>query len=669
MRLKKYLRIEPYLMSALFFLTMFTRIAYSKNTPVAQKKAPQPLVQKISKAGNLKTYPNANTILIDMKTTYNYNLDGTYISTMYGLRKILTQQGKKDYSEKKFGYYRKYDKIYVKKARVIKSDGTILNVPKENITDITPSALAAMNIYEPDQRQKVINFPNLEVGDAIEYFVVDTCYHAVMDSTFDTMYFFREFDPILHDELSITGPSSMPLRYKSHNDPEKKIQFSKVERNGKITYKWWVNNQPKIIREPAMAPFQNIAPGIWASTIPSWRDISRWGYHLNEKYIDMNDALRNETHQLVKNCKTRDDSLKALYHFVAQKVRYMGIGLGKKTGFDPKPATKTYETKYGVCRDVAVLLVAMLREVGIPAYVVYTAAGYKQYPEIPNLVWSHAITAVPKKGGGYIYIDPTVENGMNLLMSVEANQETLVLTAKGDSLSRTPYSPPEDNMGHIKATTELKENGSAISHIHISSNGIYDLALRQVVKAMPPAQLKNIFQNVVSSIFPGAKVTEVKTGDPADLYTPLTLDISFESKDFALKAGKYLLIKSPLSTGVFDLLGNYFLKSASLPKRHYPFNLQTTLATLNEETLILPVGYRVKAVPNSVNVKYKPVEYRMAYKKMKVSEPQGKPAVQYKSRLAMKKKIYSPEEYLLLKKVLKKSQQSKRGYIILEKIG
>jgi len=669
MRLKKHLRTELCLMFALFFFATFTRIAYSENIPVAQKKASKDLIQKISKAGDLKTYPDANTILIEMKTTYNYNPDGTYANTTYGLRKILTEQGKKNYSERKFSYYRKYDKINVAKARVIKPDGTILNVPKENITDITPSVLAAMNIYEPDQRQKVINFPNLEVGDAIEYFVVDTCYHAVMDSAFDTMYFFREFDPVLHDEITVTGPSSLPLRYKSHNDPEGKIQFSKIKHNDKITYKWWVDNQPRIIKEPNMAPFQNIAPGIWASTIPSWRDISRWGYRLNQKYINMNDALRNETHQLVKDCKTRDDSLKALYHFVAQKVRYMGIGLGKKTGFDPKPATKTYETKYGVCRDVAVLLVSMLREVGIPANVVYTAAGYEQYSEIPNLVWSHAITAVPRKNGGYTYIDPTVENGMNLLMSVEATQETLVLTAKGDSLSRTPYSPPEDNIGHFKATTELKEDGSVTSHIYLSSSGIYDLAMRQIVKAMPPAQLKNIFQNMVSSVYSGAKVTEVKTGDPEDLYTPLTLDISFESKDFALKTGKYLLVKSPLSTGVFDLIGSYFLRSADLPKRRYPFNLRTTLATLNEETLILPKGYRVKAVPNSVNVKYKPVEYRMTYEKMGVSEPQGKSAVQYKSRLAMKKKIYSPEEYLKLKKVLKASQRSKRGEIILEKIG
>ena len=633
----------------------------------AADKASPDLIKKIAEAGNLTKYPDANTILIEMKTSYDYQSSGNYVSTIYGLRKILTEQGKKNFSERKFPYYRKYDRIYVNLARIIKPDGTVQDVPTENITDITLSILASMNIYEPDQRQKVITFPNLEVGDAIEYFVVDTCHHAVMESEFDCMYFFQGFDPVLHDEIIVTGPSSMPLSYKSQNDPDGKIQFSRTEKEGKTSYHWWVDNQPRIVREPAMAPFQNIAPGIWASTIDSWQDISRWGYHLNEQYIDMNDALRNETQQLMEGCKTREDTLKALYHFVAQKVRYMGIGLGKKTGYDPKPATKTYETKYGVCRDVAVLLTAMIREIGIPANVVYTSLGYEQYADIPNLYWSHGIVAVPDEEGGYIYIDPTIENGMELLMSIEAEQVTLVLTAEGDSLERTAYSPPEDNTGYFKATTELKEDGSVTSHIHLSSNGIYDLALRQIVKALPPARLKNIFQDIVSATYPGAQVSEIKTGDLEDLYQPLTLDISFESDDFALETGKYLLVKMPLSTGIFDLLGSQFLKAASLTERKYPFNLQTTLGVLNEETLLIPQGYRIKAIPDQVDIAYDPVGYKMEYQETRIEEPEGKAAVQYRSRLGMKKKIYSPGEYLELKKILKASQRSTRGEVILEK--
>jgi hypothetical protein len=662
-----FMKVAHYLRKVWIIVSILPMFIFWGRFAVALDKAPPDLIKKIAEAGDLTKYPDANTILIEMKTTYDYQLNGNYVSTTYALRKILREQGKKDFSESKFPYYRKYNRIYVNQAQIIKPDGTIQDVPKENITDITLAILASMNIYEPDQRQKVITFPNLEVGDAIEYFVVDSCHHAIMEGEFDCMYFFQEFNPVLHDEIVVTGPSSMPLTYKSQNDLEGKIQFSRIEKDGKITYRWWANDQPRIVSEPAMAPYLNIAPGIWASTIKSWRDMSRWGYHLNEQYIDMNEALRNETHQLVIGCKTRNDTLKALYHFVAQKVRYMGIGLGKKTGFDPKPATKTYETKYGVCRDVAVLLTAMLREVGIPANVVYTSAGYEQYADIPNLNWSHGIVAVPQKGYGYTYIDPTVENGMDLLMSVEAEQVTLVLTAQGDSLDKTAYSPPDDNTGYFKANTELKADGSVTSHIQLSSNGIYDLVLRQIVKAMPGVQLRNIFQDVVSSVYPGAQITDIKTGNPEDLYHPITVAISFESADFALQAGKYVLVKIPLSTGVFDLLGSQFLKAANLSERKHPFNLQTTLGVLNEETLTIPKGYRIKAIPEPVDITYDPVAYKMRYQETRIEEPEGKAAVQYRSWIRMKKKIYSPTEYLELKKILKASQRSTRGEVILEK--
>ncbi|MCR4439266.1 MAG: DUF3857 domain-containing protein [bacterium] len=637
------------------------------STALAQAMAPAEVMAKLAAAGGPEKHPEANTILVDMRTEYVYQLDGTYVATLYGLRKILTAEGKKQHGQERVQYYRKYDHVHVTLARVIKPDGLVIDVAPENIKDQTIPEVAAMNIYEPDMRQLVITFPNLEVGDATEYTVIDTCHRAVIQGEFDVTYLFQEIDPVVRDELVVRGPAARPLRYQVQNDPHGSVRFARTEEDGAITYRWWADNQPRIVLEPAMPSLINVSPGVWASTIASWRQISRWGYQLNEQYIDMNEALRAETHRLVRGCATRQDTLLALYHFVAQKVRYMGIGLGKKTGYDPKPATKTYGTKYGVCRDVAVLLTAMLREVGIPAFVVYTSAGYEQYTEIPNLLWSHGIVAVPQEGG-YLYIDPTVENGMDLLMSVEAEQVTLVLTAAGDSLARTPYSPAEDNAARFTATTRLHQDGSMTGLLHVEAKGIYDLALRQVVKALPPARLKNVFQELGASAFPGLVVEEVTFGDPEDLYHPLTLDIRLTAQDFALQAGRYLLVKNPLASGDFDILGKQFLRAANLPKRTYPFNLQTTLASLCEETLVIPNKFRVKALPNEVSVERPAVGYSMRFAETRAEEPEHSAAVQFTSKLALKRKIYSPEEYLQLKEVMKTAQRSTRGEIILERV-
>ncbi len=633
---------------------------------LAQETAPSEVLDKLTKAGATEQHPEATTVLVEMKTEYVYQADGTYVSSVYGLRKILSEEGKRQHGQQRFQYYRQYDRMNVTMARVIKSDGKVVEVPRESIKDQTIPEVAAMNIYEPDMRQVVITFPGLEVGDAIEYAVIDTCYRAVIPGHFDCMYFFQETDPVMHDELVVTGPASVPLRFKIQNDPQGTVRFSRHVDGGWITYRWWADNQPRVVPEPGMPPLINIVPGVWASTIGTWQEISRWGYQLNEQYIDMNDQLRAETHRLVQECESRQDTLLALYHFVAQKVRYMGIGLGKKTGYDPKPATKTYETKYGVCRDVAVLLTAMLREVGIPAYVVYTSAGYEQYADIPNLFWSHGIVAVPDEGE-YLYIDPTVENGMDLLMSVEAEQVTLVLTAEGDSPARTAYSPAEANAARFTATTELHSDGGITSHVHVEAKGIYDLVLRQVAKALPPARLKNLFQELATSELPGVVVDQVAFGDPEDLYRPLTLDLRLHAADFALQAGRYLLVRNVLASGAFDILARQFFSQAHLPRRTYPLNLQTTFGSLCEETLTVPEGFRIKALPETVDVDEPAAAYHMQFVQGAVAAPGKGVSIQFTSTLALRRKIYSPEEYLQLKRVMKCAQGAARGEIVLER--
>ena len=47
----------------------------------------------------------------------------------------------------------------------------------------------------------------------------------------------------------------------------------------------------------------------------------------------------------------------------------------------------TFGKKYGVCRDKAALLVAMLREAGLQAYPVLISVGTKRDPEVPDPVF------------------------------------------------------------------------------------------------------------------------------------------------------------------------------------------------------------------------------------------------------------------------------------------
>ncbi len=82
-------------------------------------------------------------------------------------------------------------------------------------------------------------------------------------------------------------------------------------------------------------------------------------------------------------------------------------------------------------------------------------------------------------------------------------QQVLLCTKQGNTLTDTPHSPAEQNMGTIKATSNLTEAGLFTSEVTISTQGVYDLALRGWAKAMPPAQVKQVWSYLLSEMYPG----------------------------------------------------------------------------------------------------------------------------------------------------------------------
>ena len=644
-----------------FLLLLGLLFVWTAFASADQKVSPE-IFQKLKAAGGLKKFPNANAIVVFDSTVYHYQANGLYTNYQHALVKILTKPGKRQNSEARFFYFRKYDAVTIELARVIKKDGSVIPVPKKMITDITEASVVAMNIYEPDIRQKVVTFKGLAVGDAIEYRVLDKTHHAPMENHFDAIQIFQGFSPIVERVFQITGPAARPLYYLVKRG---KVDFSKTTKDGRVTYTWKVQNVPLIVPEPGMPALPDIAPKLIASTSKSWKEISVWYDSLSAPRLTVNDSIRAEVKRLTAGKKNWNAKVLAIYHFVAQKIRYMGLAIGKKAGFQPHPVAQTYKMKYGVCKDVAALMVAMCREAGIQADIALTNPGIKTDPEIPNINFSHAIVALRDSAGNFIYADPTIEDSPTLLPSTEAKQAVLIATPKGQNLRFTPYSPPQDNMGTIHGKSTLSEDGNLTGEIVFDTKGIYDMAFRGFSKRMPPMQLKMIWQQILQGVYPGAKLLNFSMSDVNDLYTPFQMKLSYKIDHYAMKAGNYFLVKSPVATGKFELISRGVFRAASLPKRIYPLRIGTTFGSLEEEDMTLPLHAKIKAVPNSDSLSQKPVFYSVEYTTSQNSS--GATVVHFKKKLLVEQKTLSPKAYLVLKKVLLAREKTGRGEIIFSR--
>ena len=83
------------------------------------------------------------------------------------------------------------------------------------------------------------------------------------------------------------------------------------------------------------------------TTDPSWQNFSKWWAELVEPQLEATPEIKAKVAELTKNAKTEDEKIRALYDFVAQDIRYRGLGVGPRTGYTPRKAQRDVRRRAG----------------------------------------------------------------------------------------------------------------------------------------------------------------------------------------------------------------------------------------------------------------------------------------------------------------------------------
>lgn len=540
--------------------------------------------------------------------------DGRYLSRNHVLIEILTIRGKSKYGEAAFEYYQAYDTVVIHNARTISPEGKVYPIKQGDIKDVPLPAFD--RFYIPNVRVKMLTFPNLVEGSYIEYEHTFIMKDPPMENAFDDVVLFEGTDPIITAYYSVSLPKNMNLRYKFDRDF---LSFAENESRDRRTFTWSARNVPKIVPEPQMPPVYDVARKVVMSTVSDWPTWSRWYYKMCRSKYAIDEEMSTRIKELCDTLKTLNERITCLDYFVAQKIRYLETTLsGRKGGYEPAAASETYQRRYGVCRDKAALLVAMLRHIGVDAYIVLTNPVTEVLKDIPADQFNHAIVAI-KENENYRYLDPTAETSKDWLPGYEQLNGVLVCDSIGEDLAYIPKIDPQMSLAKIKNQVEVREDGSISGRLNISLTGIYDLLFRSWLKDLPPLNREMFIQRMVGGISANSRVTGIKFPDFSSLYTDMNLEIEYESSKYAVDALPFVIFKSPLATGAFDL-GDIMLYGGRLGRRQYAMRLRSTFSVINEEVISLPAGYLVESFPDPVSCKTPDYQYsgQFSAKKNKV---------------------------------------------------
>lgn len=599
-------------------------------------------------------YPNAGAIILLSDKTFKILSNWTAIEEIHLLVKILNDRGKEKYGEVKLGYDSTYEKIEIEYARTIKPDGKIIPVGAKHIRDI--SEYPEYPLYS-NARLRIISMPELTKGAIIEFKAKKYINKLINGKEFCENYPIQSFEPYLNKRISLIIPTGYNANIKSYNPGyvKYKLNFSpRVEKlkNG-TKYTWKFKNIPEIISEPSMPPYVDITPYLSISSLDDWQEVYTWWKSLFVDKIKTDKAIEEKTEELIKDKNTQEEKAKAIYHWVASKIRYVGVEYGE-AGFEPHYAVEIFKNKYGDCKDQAMLLISMLRYAGISAYpvLVGTKGSYLLDEEFPTLIFNHAI-CLAKIGQKLVFLDPTAETtSFGDLPGGDQNRKVFVFYGNEGKIQKTPLFEPEHNKARISMRIDIHQDETISGTRKINTFGEYDQGERYWLKYTKPVLIKEYLKSTVNRLSPGGKLLNYEISDAEDLNQPIEIKMEFKGPKFLTKAGEDRLVPP---------LGGFSAGLVSREKRSYPIDFRTLDEFEVKVKIKLPENLTVKYLPPQV---YKDTPWFTYLNKYSFS--QG--IISFEERTIHKRILVTPKDYEEYKKICEDLARQTDKQVVLKKV-
>jgi hypothetical protein len=506
---------------------------------------------------------------------------------------VLTQRGAERYDGAAVEYGRG---VSVRELRgaVVSPAGKRVEVKRQMIAD--RAAFASYTLYA-DSMIRTITFPGVVPGSIVEY---------EWEQEVTNLEFLRhEFDlqeriPARLKTLTVRSPSTFPvlLNLSGELQPERTAE----EKDGIVTQRLTVHDVPPLRREddmpPDPAPHITIRPKeiVWGARhidATAWAGIGRFYWEIARDRMVPAPEVAEAAKGLTAALADPDAKLRAVFEFVQGKINYVSISLDIG-GWQPHPNGDVFRYRYGDCKDKATLMIAMLRSIGLTAYPVLILTRDEGLRDLdsPGLAFNHAITAVPRPEGGYLFLDPTSTSApFGDLPWQDQGVPVVVVKDDGSSdLVETPLLPAPRNLRRHTVTASIRPDGSLEGTYVIEAWG----QRRQQLSGLADARASeraDALEDFVAWLCPGAVLKDHEVKSPVGPSDPLRIEMRFEVPHYVTQAGN-LQVVSP-----YLVRFPAITRMAAYPSRLHPVFFEFLIDEIVDIRLALPPGRTLRKMP------------------------------------------------------------------------
>lgn len=291
-----------------------------------------------------------------------------------------------------------------------------------------------------------------------------------------------------------------------------------------------------------------VGPLVRVSTYRDWNAFASWWWNLIRKQTVATPELSERVRELTSGAMTLHEKVQRIYEFVVTQIRYKAWEFGVH-GYKPYSVGTILARRHGDCKDKAILMNAMLAEIGVRAYPVLIRAEDRRERDeltLPMIEhFNHCITYIPpQRDLPGRFVDGTAQyHPIDTLPSMDRGAKVLTVLATDGKVMQIPWTTPQENRNEIRYEVQILETGDAI----VEMTHLPHLNFAPPVRERFGNQTGKRRQRLADRLgrtFGDVEILDMQFSDLDDLGQPVRYSVKFRVKDFTIREGNGMRVKA-----------------------------------------------------------------------------------------------------------------------------
>jgi hypothetical protein len=342
------------------------------------------------------------------------------------VNQVVTSAGVQNASEVSIDFDPSFQRLVIHDVVVLRGNKRIDELAREEVRIIEKESDAGESIYD-GQLTALLFLKDVRPGDIIDYSWSLEGSNPLLGGRYAEEFDFSTRVPMRLMRHRLLWPKGRPLH------------VSKPAQIAGDAWIWERRNVAATDAEDATPDWYEPSEVVQVTEYGSWSEVAKWA----DALFQLDDASRGTiagiANDIRKSNQTRDAQIVAAIRFVQDDIRYLGIEMGRGS-HEPRQPSVVMSQRYGDCKDKALFLAALLRELGVEAYPALVNTKLRGHLDdfLPSpFLFDHVITQV-LDGGKTYWIDGTLSDQGGTLATIDTPSDERALIVRPNTTALAP---------------------------------------------------------------------------------------------------------------------------------------------------------------------------------------------------------------------------------------